>query len=93
MVWFGEAIPIEALLAANAATDRCEVFLAIGTSALVQPAAGLALRADAAGAMVAEINIAPTGLDDVAQYRLAGASAELLPRLVEAVRARREARA
>jgi NAD-dependent deacetylase len=92
VVWFGEAIPIEALQAAKAATDRCEVFLTIGTSALVQPAAGLALRAHDCGAMVAEINIAPTGLNGVAQYRLAGPSGQLLPQLLEAVRARRESR-
>jgi NAD-dependent deacetylase len=90
VVWFGEAIPIEALQAAKAAVDRCEMLLVIGTSALVTPAAGLALRAHEAGAMVAEINISPTGLDGVAQFRLAGPSGELLPRLVEAVRARRE---
>ena len=90
VVWFGEAIPTEALQASKSATDRCEVFLTVGTSALVQPAAGLAMRAHEAGAMVVEINIAPTGLDGAAQYRLAGRSGEVLPRLVEAVRARRE---
>jgi NAD-dependent deacetylase len=92
VVWFGESIPVEALQAAKAATDRCEVFLSIGTSALVQPAASLALRAHDCGAMVVEVNIAPSGLDGVADYRLAGPSGELLPRLLDAVRARREAR-
>jgi len=91
VVWFGEAIPIEALQAAKVAADRCEVFMSIGTSALVQPAASLALRAHEAGALVVEINITPTGLDGAADYRLAGASGELLPRLLHAVRARREA--
>jgi NAD-dependent deacetylase len=92
VVWFGEAIPVEALQAARAAVDRCEVLLVIGTSALVQPAASLALRADAVGAMVAEINVSPTGLDGLAQFRLAGPSGELLPRLVAAVRTRRQTR-
>ena len=91
VVWFGEAIPIEALQAARGAVERCEVFLSIGTSALVQPAASLALRAHEAGAVVVELNIAPSGLDGVADYRLAAPSGELLPRLLDAVRARRQA--
>lgn len=91
VVWFGEAIPQDAFGAAKAATDRCEVFLCIGTSAQVQPAASLAARAHDAGAMVVEINPEPTGLDGVAQYRLAGPSGTILPRLLDAVRQRREA--
>jgi NAD-dependent deacetylase len=93
VVWFGEMISPDALRGAMTASERCEVFLCVGTSAQVQPAASLAARAHEAGAMVAEINPAPTGLDGVAQYRLAGPSGEILPRLFEAVRQRREARA
>jgi NAD-dependent deacetylase len=91
VVWFGEMIPPDALRAAVAASERCELFLCIGTSAQVQPAASLAARAHEAGAVVAEINPEPTGLDGVAQYRLAGPSGEILPRLLDAVRQRREA--
>ena len=91
VVWFGEMIPPDALRAAVAASERCEFFLCIGTSAQVQPAASLAARAHEAGAVVAEINPEPTGLDGVAQYRLAGPSGEILPRLLDAVRQRREA--
>jgi NAD-dependent deacetylase len=55
VVWFGEAIPAAALRAAAEAVD-CELFLAVGTSALVYPAAGLVGAAAARGAYTVEIN-------------------------------------
>jgi NAD-dependent deacetylase len=55
VVWFGEAIPAEALRAAAEAVD-CDVFLAVGTSAVVYPAAGLIHEAGARGACTVEIN-------------------------------------
>ena len=42
VVWFGEAIPEQALERSFAAAQDCDVFLSIGTSSLVYPAAGLA---------------------------------------------------
>jgi NAD-dependent protein deacetylase/lipoamidase len=60
VVWFGEAIPPEAARAAQAAT-RCDLFLSIGTSSVVYPAAGLAAEARARGAFTVEINPETTG--------------------------------
>jgi len=42
VVWFGEAIPTRALNDSLEAAADCDVFLSIGTSSLVFPAAGLA---------------------------------------------------
>lgn len=56
VVWFGEMLPEEALLAAFAAAQQCDVCLVIGTSGVVQPAASLVLEAKSAGARVIEIN-------------------------------------
>jgi NAD-dependent deacetylase len=55
VVWFGEAIPPDAARAAQAAT-RCDVFLSVGTSSVVYPAAGLVAGARARGAFTVEIN-------------------------------------
>ena len=55
VVWFGEAIPAEALEAARAALD-CDVCIAAGTSALVYPAAALVGEAGERGAFTVEIN-------------------------------------
>lgn len=61
VVWFGEAIPEAALEQSFAAAADCDVFLSIGTSSTVYPAAGLIDIARESGALVAEINPAPTG--------------------------------
>jgi len=60
VVWFGEAIPADAARAADAATS-CDLFLSIGTSSVVYPAAGLAAEARARGAFTVEINPETTG--------------------------------
>jgi NAD-dependent deacetylase len=60
VVWFGETIPPDAARAAGAAT-ACDVFLSIGTSSVVYPAAGLVAEAQARGAFTIEINPETTG--------------------------------
>ena len=81
VVWFGEPIPPAALRGAQAAT-ACDVFLSIGTSAVVYPAAGLIAAAKARGALTVEINPEITGADvDVA---IAMPAEEALPRLTSA---------
>ncbi len=82
VVWFGEAIPKLALKVATEAADDCDVFLSIGTSSLVWPAAGFAAAAAQRGATVIEINIDPTPLSSRCDFALQGASGELLPELV-----------
>lgn len=56
VVWFGEMLPEDAWSAGLAAADECELFLSIGTSGIVYPAAELPLRALGRGATVAHIN-------------------------------------
>lgn len=85
VVWFGEALPRDQLEAAVTAARSCEIFLSIGTSGVVQPAASLAFAAHNRGAVVVEINAEPTPLTPKANYVLQGKSGEILPRLVEVV--------
>jgi NAD-dependent deacetylase len=86
VVWFGEALPAEALRSAWEAVKSCQVFFAIGTSALVYPAAGLPYRALEAGATLVEINPQPTPLSEAAHFILAGLAGEILPALIGAIR-------
>ncbi|HKO06010.1 MAG TPA: NAD-dependent deacylase [Candidatus Acidoferrales bacterium] len=86
VVWFGEALPPDAIQHAARAAACCDLFLLCGTSAVVYPAASLPERALAAGAKVVEINIEPTPFSDVAHLSLRGKSGEALPRLVRAAR-------
>ena len=82
VVWFGEALPPEVWQAAEEAARAADVFLVVGTSAVVYPAAGLAQIAKVAGARVVEINIAETALSDSIDSFLQGPSGELLPQLI-----------
>ena len=91
VVWFGELLPEEALAEAYAACERAEVFLSVGTSAVVYPAAGLPLEAKRAGAYVAEINLQPSAIADQVDALLLGKAGEILPALVAAVRQARDA--
>ncbi len=83
VVWFGEMLPHDILQAAYDASERAELFFAVGTSAVVQPAASLPLVAARRGALVVEVNIEPTGLTPVADIFLEGKSGEILPLVVE----------
>jgi NAD-dependent deacetylase len=81
VVWFGEMLPEEAWESAVSATQETEVFLSIGTSAIVYPAASLPMMAKRSGALLVEINPDPTSLTDSADWFLQGPSGELLPEL------------
>jgi len=81
VVWFGESLPPEALAAAFAAARTCDVFLCVGTSTVVEPAATLPFIALESGARVIEVNPQPTPLSARASISLRGSAAEILPQL------------
>lgn len=83
VVWFGEALPQSALDAAEEALLTCEVFLSIGTSSVVYPAAGFAELARLRGATVIEVNPAATPLTPRSTFSLRGKASEILPSLVD----------
>ena len=83
VVWFGEMLPERELRIAFEASQRCDVFLSVGTSALVHPAAALPGEAIQAGAFVVEINFEPTVISDHVNESIIGKSGEILPQLLE----------
>ncbi len=86
VVWFGEMLPPLALDEAFRAAERCDVFLSIGTSGVVEPAASLPFTALRHGAVVVEVNPDETPLSGSATYWLRAASGVALPLLVERVK-------
>jgi NAD-dependent deacetylase len=88
VVWFGEMLPPDAVDRADAATSRADVFLSVGTSAVVYPAAQFPLEARAGGAYVAEINPDTTGITDEVDESIRAPAGEALPALRDAVSAR-----
>ena len=83
VVWFGEPIPDRALNESFAAAADCDVFLSVGTSSEVYPAAGLADLARENRALVAEINPQPTRQAARFDLVIAANSGTALPKLVE----------
>ncbi len=80
VVWFGEAIPAEALAAAERATG-CDVCLIVGTSSVVYPAAALASRARSRGAFTVEINAESTPASGEVDLALPGRAEEILDQI------------
>ena len=83
VIWFGEALPADILRHAMEAAAHAQVFLVVGTSAVVQPAASLPLLAQQNGAKLVEINLEETPLSAQADASFWGKAGELLPRLLE----------
>jgi NAD-dependent deacetylase len=74
------------MLEAAIAADTCDVFLSVGTSSLVYPAAGLAEAALRRGATVIEVNPNPTDLSDAVHVVLQGPAGRILPALLDGMR-------
>jgi NAD-dependent deacetylase len=71
------------------ASEGADLFMSIGTSAVVYPAASLPLMAKRSGAYLLEINPEATPLTAQADEFLQGPSGVLLPLLAEAMEASR----
>lgn len=84
-VMFGQALPADELAAAVAAAESCDVYLAVGSSLTVQPAAGLPRLAAERGARLVVLNAEPTPVDRMATLVVRDPVAEVLPRVVDAV--------
>lgn len=81
IVWFGEGLDREVVARASAAT-ACDLFLTVGTSAIVYPAAGLVHQARAQGAYTVEVNPEATDASARVDLTIRGA-AELVLATVE----------
>lgn len=84
VVWFGEALPESVLATAWLAVEQCGLFMSLGTSSLVEPAASLCRVAAAAGANTVEINPQETPLSSWVDVSVRGTTGELLPLILSA---------
>jgi NAD-dependent deacetylase len=82
IVWFGEILPEDALARSFEAMDACDLFLSIGTSGTVEPAASFILGAQSNGAKTIEINRDPTPNTGIVDLALQGASGQILPAIL-----------
>jgi NAD-dependent deacetylase len=84
VVWFGEQLPQQAWQLAAQTARECQVFLCVGTSSTVTPAASLLPIAAKAGAVTIQVN--PAAAHDARlSFDLRGPSGVVLPELVRQV--------
>ncbi len=81
IVWFGE-MPLQ-MAAIDAALKNADLFVAIGTSGNVYPAAGFVAQASAYGAQTLEINLAPSVVNNQFDQSIIGLATECVPRWVD----------
>lgn len=79
VVWFGESLDPVILDTAAEVSENCDLFISVGTSGVVYPAAMLPVTAKHNGALVLEFNLEPTPISTVANHTFLGKSGELLP--------------
>ncbi len=84
VILFGEALPVQALMAAKRATTRCDLMIVIGSSLEVAPASDLPMAALARQAKLIIVNRDPTYLDSRADVTLCDDLAAVLPELAAA---------
>lgn len=83
VVWFGELLPEASLRRAQEAARSCDLFLSVGTSNLVEPAASLPWIAAAAGAAVLVVNPSMEGQrTGPGIHHLTGPAGVVLPALL-----------
>lgn len=82
VVWFGEPLVPGVLKAAISNVSKADVFLSIGTSSMVQPAASFYQLAKDNDALTVEINLEPTPNTGFMDFSLHGKAGEILPELV-----------
>jgi NAD-dependent deacetylase len=80
-VSFGQQMPAKEMQQAQAWAEAAKIFIAIGSSLQVQPAASFPLIAKRNGALLAIINRDPTLLDDLADFHYLGGIGEFFERL------------
>ena len=80
---FGQSLPAEVLQEAVDRSRRCDLFLAIGSSLVVEPAASLPRLAGSSGARLVIINREPTGQDDLAEVVLRAGIGDTLSEIDE----------
>jgi NAD-dependent deacetylase len=86
VVWFGEGIDTE-VLDKSAKALTCDLFITVGTSAQVYPAAGLVSGARSRGAFTVEINLEATPASEMVDLSIQGAAEVILQKIEDVIQA------
>jgi NAD-dependent deacetylase len=83
---FGQAMPAQAMAEASAAAQRSDLFIVVGSSLVVYPAADLPIQAVRSGARLVILNASETALDPYADLVVNGQAGRVLPSVVAEVK-------
>lgn len=84
---FGQPMPEAETMEAQRRAQQSEVFIVVGSSLVVFPAAQMPMIAKQNGAKLIIVNLGETAYDEYADVRIAGKAGEVMERLVERVKA------
>jgi len=87
-VMFGEPIPHDVISKCQEEVYKCDCMLSVGTSAFVYPAAGFPQIVKSRGGTLIEVDPYETALTYMCEVSLRGKSGEILPELVDCIRAK-----
>ncbi len=87
-VMFGEPIPSDILRICEEETSKSDCMLLVGTSAFVYPAAGFPQEVKRRGGALIEVDPYETGLTPFCDVSLRGKAGEILPQLVDYIKAK-----
>ncbi|HNQ65066.1 MAG TPA: NAD-dependent deacylase [Smithella sp.] len=82
VVFFGEMLPPDTLRMAEQESEKCDLFMVIGSSLVVYPAAYMPLYAKQSGAKIVIVNMGQTGQNDIADVFINAPAGDTLSRIV-----------
>jgi NAD-dependent deacetylase len=82
VVFFGEMLPQRALMAAQKESEMCDLFMVIGSSLVVYPAACMPLYAKQSGAKIVIINMGETGHDEIADVLINAPAGDVMTKIM-----------
>jgi NAD-dependent deacetylase len=85
-VFFGEPLPEKVLREATFRSSNCDLFIVIGSTLIVYPAAYMPSYAVNSGAKLVIINLSSTPMNQQATVLIRGKAGETVPRIVKRVR-------
>jgi NAD-dependent deacetylase len=86
VIFFGEALPKKALMLATQESQDCDLFIVIGSSLVVYPAAYMPMYAKRSGAGIVIINRDLTEQDDIADVIINASAGETMTKIMERLR-------
>jgi len=83
---FGQSMPVEEMREAEVRMKRCDLFIVIGSSLVVYPAADMPVHAKVSGARLVIINMTPTPFDEQADLVIYGKAGETMGKILDRVK-------